>query len=410
MMRRALLLAAALAAPLPVAAQSLAVIHARAWTMTTDAPIEDATIIVNAGRVTSVTRGGAVPAGLPVIDAKDQPVTPGLYNAATQLGLVEVSSTGDTRDATAKGELFGAAFDVSFALNGNSALVSLARADGVTGATSYPGGSGVPPFGGLAAEVRLRDGSDILGRAGIALFVTIGGSGNDAQGSRAVQWQRLRAAFDEARVPPPADRATISLADAAVLRRVLARTLPIAITTHRESDIRQALRFAADYGVRTIIVGGSEAWRVGDALARANIPVVLDPGNNLPGTFDQLGARQDAAALLARAGVRVAFGNVGGAISTSYNAGIALREGAGLAVANGLPYADALRAITTAPRAMFGELGGGTLAPGSKADLVVWDGDPLEPVTNAVAVVIEGKSVSTESRQSALALRYLKAP
>ena len=409
MMRRAACLLALLA-PLPVQGQSLAVVHAKAWTMTADTPVEDATILVQGGRVVSVMRGGAVPPGLPVIDARGQPVTPGLYNAAAQLGLVEVNSTGDTRDTAAKGKLFGAAFDVSYALTGNSTLVSLARADGITGAISYPGGSGVPPFSGLAAEVRLREGADILGRAEVALFVTIGGDGNAQQGSRAVQWQRLRAAFDESRVPPAADRATISLADAAVLRRVLARMLPIAITTHRESDIRQTVRFATDYGVRVILVGGAEAWRARDLLAKAQIPVVLDPLANLPYTFDQLGARQDAPAMLTRAGVRVAFGNVGGAISQTYNAGIALREGAGVAVANGMPYADALRAVTSGARAIYGEVGG-TLAPGARADLVVWDGDPFEPGTNTVAVVIEGKPASIESRQSELARRYLpKAP
>ena len=401
-----LLLALLLVSPFPAAAQSLAVVHARAWTLAGDKPVEDATIVVEQGRVRSVMASGTPPAGMPVIDAKGQPVTPGLFNAATQLGLVEVSSAPDTVDSRARGEQFGAAFDVSLALNGHSQPVALARSDGITGATSYPGLSGVAPFSGLAAQIRLREGVDILDRASVALFVSIGGSGNAGQGSRAIQWQSLRAALDEVRNPPPVELRTVSVADAGALRRVLARTLPLAITTHRESDILQAIRLAGDYNVRVILVGGSEAWRVADRLAAADIPVILDPLENLPATFDRLGARQDSAALLRRAGVRIAFGNVGGPISFTYNAGIALRESAGIAVVNGLSWVEALRAITVEPRAIFAQ-GGGKLVPGNPADMVVWDGDPLEPSTNAVAVIVEGRSVSLENRQTALARRYL---
>jgi imidazolonepropionase-like amidohydrolase len=135
--------------------------------------------------------------------------------------------------------------------------------------------------------------------------------------------------------------------------------------------------------------------------------VILDPQNNLPGTFDQLGASRDNAAILFKAGVPIAFGLVGGPIHMSYNAGMALRGGAGIAVANGLPYADALRAITVNPLAIWG-VGGGGLAPGGDGDLVVWDGDPLEPSANALAVIVEGKQVSTQTRQDLLAQRYAK--
>src|SRR3546814_19343072 len=89
---------------------------------------------------------------------------------------------------------------------------------------------------------------------------------------------------------------------------------------------------------------------------------------NLPFNFDQLGARQDNAALLVKAGVRVAVGQAGGAIHANYNAGMGLREGAGIAVANGLPYIEALRAVTVNPLAIWGR-GGGALTPGAAADL-----------------------------------------
>src|SRR3546814_14614859 len=97
---------------------------------------------------------------------------------------------------------------------------------------------------------------------------------------------------------------------------VLAGEVPLAIQTHRESDIRQAAALAGDFGIRVIIVGAAEAWRAADALAAAKVAVVLDPLVDLPFNFDQLGARQDNAALLVQAGVRVTVGQAGGAIQS----------------------------------------------------------------------------------------------
>lgn len=404
----------------PASAQTIAVIHAEAWTMESDAPVRDATIVIADGRIVSVTAGGDAPGDAIVIDARGKPVTPGLVNGATQVGLVEVASAEDTRDQASQDER-NAGFDVSRALNGNSTLVDLARADGITRALIYPSPSRTPPFSGEPSIARFRDGVDILDRADVAVYAVIGGGAWDRIGSRAAQWTLLRKALTDAKRgagqadgekkkkdrdggKPDGRRAGEEL-----IRAVVSGDLPLAIQTHRESDIRQAVQLVGDFGIRVIIVGGAEAWRAADALAAAKVAVVLDPQANLPGTFDQLGVRQDNATILARAGVPIALGMVGGPIHLTYNAGLALREGAGLAVANGLPYADALRAVTVNPLAIWGR-GGGMLTPGSDADLVVWDGDPLEPSTNAVTVIIEGRQASSRSRQDLLAERYRNPP
>ena len=416
---RALAALIALAAT-PASAQTIAVIHAEAWTMESDAPVRDATIVIADGRIVSVTAGGDAPGDAIVIDARGKPVTPGLVNGATQVGLVEVASAEDTRDQASQDER-NAGFDVSRALNGNSTLVDLARADGITRALIYPSPSRTPPFSGEPSIARFRDGVDILDRADVAVYAVIGGGAWDRIGSRAAQWTLLRKALTDAKRgagqadgekkkkdrdggKPDGRRAGEEL-----IRAVVSGDLPLAIQTHRESDIRQAMQLVGDFGIRVIIVGGAEAWRAADALAAAKVAVVLDPQANLPGTFDQLGVRQDNATILARAGVPIALGMVGGPIHLTYNAGLALREGAGLAVANGLPYADALRAVTVNPLAIWGR-GGGMLTPGSDADLVVWDGDPLEPSTNAVTVIIEGRQASSRSRQDLLAERYRNPP
>lgn len=404
-------------------ARPLAVIHARAWTMTETQPMNDATIVMDGGRIVSVSPGTAAPAGAGVIDAHGQTVTPGLVDSATQLGLIEVGSAAATLDQSSEAHGIGAGFDVSSALNGNSALVAMARADGMTAALSYPSRSEEAPFAGLAALVKLRDGAEILDRRGAALVAVIGGGHwREDAGSRAAQWQMLRRAFGKAGAgrhrdqpgrkhgghddgpggpegPPPGS-------DDAALAAVLDGHTPLVVATDRESDIREVIRFASDFSMRIIIMGGAEAWRAADALAAAHIAVVLDPQADMPTSFDALGSRLDAAAILQRAGVTVAFGMAGGAIEESYNAGLDLREGAGLAVANGLPYIEALKAITVNAHKLWGG-GDGTLALGEPADLVIWDGDPLEPSSNAVKVVIEGEVVPVANRQRALEERYL---
>ncbi|MCW4460704.1 amidohydrolase family protein [Sphingomonas sp. BT-65] len=413
---RMIALALALAAT-PAAAQTIAVTHAEAWTMESGEPVKDATILIENGKIVSVTPGGSVPQDASVIDARGKPVTPGLMNGATQVGLIETASA-DTRDQGSADDR-NPGFDPARALNGNSTLVDLIRADGITRALVYPAQSRIPVFAGEPVIARFREGVDILGEREVAVYAVIGGGAWDKLGSRAQQWTVLRKVLSDAkgamaardagdakkrdRHGPPPGRGR--RAGEELIRGVIAGETPLAIHTNRESDIREAVKLASDFGIRVIIVEGVQAWRAADALAAAKIPVVLDPSTNLPGSFDELGARQDNAAILTRAGVKVAFGLAGGRIHSNYNAGMALREGAGIAVANGLPYADALRAVTVNPLSIWSK-GGGTLAPGSEADLVVWDGDPLEPSTNATAVIVEGRWVSARSRQDLLAERY----
>jgi len=333
-----------------------------------------------------------------------------LVHAATHLGLLEVSNATETVDSGVKSDSLGAAFDVQYAINPNSTLIQLARTDGVTRAISYPTGSGVRPFSGTGVLLRLIERGDQVERQGVGVFVVIGGSSSkDAGGSRAAQWKLLRIALDAARTalaakPGKSTRSPEILA----LQPVLAGSVPLAISTNRESDIRQAIKLAADYSIRVVIIGGVEAWMAADALAAARIPVILDPQANLPGNFDELGARLDNAVILHKAGVTIATIVIAGGIHQSYNAGLSMREGAGLAVANGLPYIEALRSITSVPAQIWGVADRcGTIAPGQDGDLVIWDADPLEPASLAVTVLIAGREISLATHQTELRDRYL---
>lgn len=395
--------------PAAASAQDLVITHAEAWTMTGQGKISNATVVVHDGHIVSVTASGVAPAGAQIIDAAGRMVTPGLMNAATQLGLVETGAADETNDKSSSNATLGASFDIQYALNANSVLLPVARADGVTHAVSYPAAAGSAPFMGQAAVIHLRERGDILEQAQAALYVQIGSATlSAAGGSRSAQWQLLRNALTDAgdyksgKPDQPLNRA-----DAEALQRVLSGKQPLVILTQRESDIRQAIALGKDFKIHVIIMGGDEAWRCADALAAAQVPVILDPMDNLPVSFDQIGARLDNAARLNKAGVELAFYASGNTIYLSYDAGEAMREVAGLAVANGLPYEAALGAMTRGPAAIFGLSDHyGALVAGQEADIVIWDGDPLEPGNYPWKVFVEGREASLETRQTLLRDRY----
>ncbi len=382
--------------------EAIAIVHATAWTLTSDQPTKDATIVIDDGRVVAVAAGAAPPAGARVIDAAGRPVTSGLMHAASQLGLIEVSSATETVDHSAKAGVPGAAFDIQTAINQNSLLIQLARADGLTRAVSYPASTMVAPFGGMGALLHLVHGGNIVERGRVGVFANVSNrSAAMSVGSRAAQWQLLRTALETAKTTlaapaTPAPRPP----DVLALEPVLGGRIPLAISTSRESDLREAIKLARDFNIRVVVIGGAQAWRVASELAAAKIAVILDPTTNLPISFDEIGARLDNAALLHQAGVTIAVALHG---VQSYNAGSSLREGAGLAVANGLPYIEGLRSIISAPAQIWGVADRhGTIAPGVDADLVIWDGDPLEPSSLAATVFVTGREVPLTTHQSEL--------
>jgi len=170
----------------------------------------------------------------------------------------------------------------------------------------------------------------------------------------------------------------------------------------RASDILQVIRFSTRHGLNSVISGGTEAWMVADQLAEAGVPVLVNALSNLPGDFDQLGARMDNAAMLNQAGVTIAFMGAGTHQARK------LRQIAGNAVANGLTYEAGLAAMTVSPAVIFA-LGDeyGSIEENSIADLVIWSGDPLDVTAAADQVIIAGKMVEMISRQTLLRDRYL---
>ncbi len=407
-------------------AETTAIVGGTVHTMGPQGTIENATIVIEDGLVVTVGTGAKAPDGATTIDAAGKVVTPGLFSPIGNLGLVEVGLSAGPLDGAQMGDAFTAGFDVADAFNRRSTLIAISRVEGITraaitprpGRPAYPNEAGDSGhvLSGLAAIVNLGDSDSSVDKRFAAMVVNLGETGSAlAGGSRAGALLTLRNALDEAidyRDNKDAfergARRTYRhyVADLEALQGVLSRAIPLYANVHRASDIEVLIQLVADYGLRAIINGGAEAWMLADQLAAADIPVVLAPQDILPGNFDRINARRESAAILAAAGVTITFADDQSQTHNARN----ITQSAGNAVAYGLSWDDALRAITLTPAEIFGVAGRvGSIEPGKEADIVIWPGDPLELRNFPERVLIKGESISMTSRQTLLRDRYLQA-
>ena len=401
---------AALAASASLA-QTIVVTNGRIVTNTSTGQIENGTVIIRDGSIVSVGAQGEYEADeVTFIDADGGWITPGLFHPHTELGLIEVSAEGSTRDDAASDSHFTAALDVADGFNPSGTHIDEARAEGITRFAVYPStGSAIIAGRGALASSTGEPGSLFATRRFMLIDLSDSGA-STAGGSRTASWAFLRAAIEDARFYPGRFMAhhegdAIDRYDAAALAPVVRGEMPLVMIMDRASDIARALDFNAAYpSIRIIIAGAAEAHLVADELAAADIPVIYDPMRNLPDSFDTLASTNEGAAILHAAGVQTAYTTVGSDLY--FNARL-LPQHAGIAVAHGAEWADAFRAITLTPAEIFG-VGDryGALAPGYAGDVVVWNGDPLEVMSAPTSVIIDGEIQSLETRQTRLRDRY----
>jgi len=395
--------------------------------------IENGVVVIQNGRVVSVGTGAA-PVGARIIDARGKVVSPGFVAVDSGLGGSEISSVDGSNDLTNGANTISASFDVSYGLDPWSFTLPVARLGGITRAIvvpNHPGGGGGHAhddsdfagvgagglqspglFAGQAAIIHLAAGTDILVKARVAMVAPFGEAGAGiAGGARGAQFTQFKETLAEVRLyarnRAAYDRAglrdlSLSRADLEALIPVANGTMPLIVTVRRAADIQQVLRLAREEGVRIILDGAEEGWLVADQIAAANVPVLLNPISNLPGNLETRATRMQNAAALDAAGVVIAIkGNDGShrVRETRYNAGNA--------VSHGLPYEAAIEAITVNPARIFGMAGQfGELRAGAAADVVIWSGDPLEPLSNAETIFIGGAEQAPTSRQFLLRDRY----
>ncbi|MCJ2185753.1 amidohydrolase family protein [Novosphingobium beihaiensis] len=407
--------AAALALAGSAQAETIAIINAHIVTPGPVGDVPEGTVLIEGDRIAAAGANVAVPASAHVIDAKGAPVTPGLIAVDTMLGLKEVSSVSGTTDNHTTSPGISAALDVQYGLNPDSTMIPIARLGGITRAVAMPDYDDSDKqrhlaFAGQAAMISLEEGPDILFKPRIGMVLEMGEHGAQrAGGSRAAEIIRLRMLFDALQHRKQRGKADtggtgLSAADLEALRPVASGAMPLIVSVHSAPDIRQALKLARDYRLKIVLNGAEEAWRAAPEIASAHVPVMLTPPSNMPSSFELLGATLHNAAMLNKAGVEIAI--TGNDPTHSVRD---MRFNAGIAVSRGLPYAAAIEAITLTPARMFGLDGQlGSIAPGKIADIVIWDGDPLEPLSGPTAIFVAGKVQPMTSRQRELRDRYLE--
>ncbi|QIL19691.1 amidohydrolase family protein [Thermomonas sp. HDW16] len=410
-MRRLVLVAALLAACGVASAQDMLIRNATVHTASARGTLQAADVLVRNGRIAAV--GNGLPAGsATVIDAQGKPLTPALFGGVTDIGVEEVSGESATVDntlalgANAADMQVRPEFDVTLAYNPESILIPVARVEGIgwtlLSAGTRAGGSFI---GGQGGSVRLDGSLDAIGPR--ILFVTLGGDGANLSGSsRAAQWMLLDQLIDEVRgrIPQDSQFALLTPAGRTTLAKYFGGGGRVLVRIQRAADIARLLRWSKQRGVNIALLGATEGWKVAPQLAAANVPVFVDALADLPADFDEIGATLENAARMHAAGVRVSFSQAGDA---SHNAR-KIRQLAGNAVANGLPWEAALAGLTSVPANSFGvsdELG--TIAVGQRADLVLWSGDPLDVANVAQQVWLDGRAIPMRSRQTELRDRYL---
>jgi imidazolonepropionase-like amidohydrolase len=418
MIRLLLAWVAALLAAAPAAAETIAIVNARIVSMGAAGDLDSGTIVIANGRIAAIGARLAPPPGARIIDGRGGIVAPGFIHADSTLGAVEVSQVPATADRANHAAAISAAFDISQGLNPDSILLPVIRLAGVTRAVVTPlyddrAGRQLL-FAGQAAVIDLGQRPDMVTKPRVAMVLELGEGGAErAGGARAAAYASLRETLADVRFYAR-NRAlyehgagrdlSLSRVDLEALIPVVEGRMPVIVKVDRASDIRDVLAFAHEQKLRIILDGAAEGWRVAADIASAGVAVMVDAFADLPHSFSELGATLDNAALLNAAGVKVVI-KAGSGIAHRARE---LRYAAGNAVAHGLPWRDAIAGLTIIPATLFGvEDRVGSLAPGKDADLVLWSGDPLEPLSQPKAIFVRGVEQPLTSRPLQLRDRYL---
>jgi imidazolonepropionase-like amidohydrolase len=382
--------------------------------------IEGGTIVLADGKIAALGRDAVVPAGAVVVDAGGKWVYPGLLDGLTTLGLVEINSVAGSMDTTEVGDV-NPHVRTWVAVHPHSEYLPIARANGVTVALAAPAGGLVS---GQSALIRLAGSTpdELTVKAPVAMHAvyptgrpafdiarlfeepelkTFEERVKERRRTQEKELRRLGTLLAEAK-PAGGDETDLKMEALAAVAR---GELPLVMRADEAEDIRAAVKFAGERGVKLILAGGLEAWRVADVLKKADVPVLVEVLRLPRLESDPYDAPYANAAMLHRAGVRFAI--VTDSASTSRD----LPYQAAMARSYGLPADAALRAITLSPAEIFGVASRlGSLEPGKDANLFLASGDVMDPRTEVTRVFIAGREQSLETRHTRLWQQFKDRP
>ncbi len=367
-----------------------------------EAKLQD--ILISGNMIAKIGNNLTINGKTQVIELNGLPVTPGLISPMSNLGIVEINSLDVTRDD--ESDILKSGFSIFNAFNPNSTGIAWNRSNGVTSAITSPGSSSFPMFG-LASYFVLDGSLEIKGLKDIAMFGRMGAS----YGSRAETLTILESLLElgqKAGSTPVeevlemrlADQLELQAQDIRALNNLVNKDLPFVLETNRAVDILQAIALKEKYGLNLVLSSVEEAPMVINQLQASGIPVIIDPMDNIPDSFDELGSSLMLGKVLDQAGIKVMFST-----QRSHNYHL-MRQGSGNAVAYGMSYESAIRGMTLTVAETFKLGNRGSIIEGKIADIVVWDADPLEPSSFPKFVFIDGKLQDLSSRSTRLTERY----
>jgi imidazolonepropionase-like amidohydrolase len=369
-------------------------------------------ILIKSGKIISISDD--ISNAKKVINADGKIVTPGFIAPDTEIGIVEIGSLSVTRDDSPK--IYNIGFSIFDAFNPNSTLIPWNRANGITSALSLPKASS-SPIGGLGSFFDLNSDLNISGEKDMVMIGRVGGSSSKSRAETfALMEDILDLAFSiDSKViksdieiisfmndMPIANHLNLQVRDIKALYKLANKRLPLIIESNRASDILKLIKLKKKYNLNLIIMGAQEATLVSTQIAESKIPLIVNPINNIPNSFDELASNINASARLEQAGISLMFN-----APRDHNYHL-IRQGAGVAVANGMSYGGAIKALTSNFSKAFGISSKGVLKKGASADLIIWSSDPLEPSSIPEKVFINGVDSSLMTRSLRLQERYIK--
>lgn len=369
-------------------------------------------ILIKSGKIISISDD--ISNAKKVINADGKIVTPGFIAPDTEIGIVEIGSLSVTRDDSPK--IYNIGFSIFDAFNPNSTLIPWNRANGITSALSLPKASS-SPIGGLGSFFDLNSDLNISGEKDMVMIGRVGGSSSKSRAETfALMEDILDLAFSiDSKViksdieiisfmndMPIANHLNLQVRDIKALYKLANKRLPLIIESNRASDILKLIKLKKKYNLNLIIMGAQEATLVSTQIAESKIPLIVNPINNIPNSFDELASNINASARLEQAGISLMFN-----APRDHNYHL-IRQGAGVAVANGMSYGGAIKALTSNFSKAFGISSKGVLKKGASADLIIWSSDPLEPSSMPEKVFINGVDSSLMTRSLRLQERYIK--
>lgn len=382
-----------------VFAERLLMKNATLMTMGAEGTLEGADLLLEDGEIRAMGIDLQATADT-VIDVAGATVTPTLFAGATAIGLVEVNAVKESVDSSLSNSPLGKVhieFDVRDAYSPHSSLVGITRVEGYGYSLLMANGAEYS-VSGIGSLVEL-DGRFDSFSGNDTLFIDVDGySSGKVGGSRAAHWMLLEGMMSDLDRRPDSQE-YLTQAGRKQLKELRSEGVFV-FAANRAADIKQVINFTEKHRLSSVVIGAREAWMLASQLADSGIAVMVNGLDNLPADFDSLGSRLDNAAILNDTGVTVMFTSGG-----THNAR-KVRQGAGTAVAYGMNYMSALRAMTVVPSQIFGGRDR-AIKVGNSTDLVVWSGDPLEITSHATAVIMAGQVTSMETRQSKLLERYL---